>query len=217
MARVDVGVLGPLTVARDGERAPVPSGLATKLVVILAAGRAHGATDEQLLERLWADPIPFAALASLRNTVSRLRKLLGDDVLARTATGYALGPDVAVDLDRLEEHHARARAAAATGDRAAARRQLDAALGLVRAMKPSPTSLRSRETVLRSEASAAEGIGSAHRRSTSCSSVAPRDRPAARITTSFVASPLGTAIRSPSRTTVSGPRTPTSTRATPRG
>ena len=132
VARVDVGVLGPLTVARDGERAPVPSGLATKLVVILAAGRAHGATDEQLLERLWADPIPFAALASLRNTVSRLRKLVGDDFLARTATGYALGPDVAVDLDRLEEHRARARAAAATGDRAAARRQLDAALGLVR-------------------------------------------------------------------------------------
>ena len=73
-------------------------------MVILAARRACGATDEQLVERCGADPIPSTAQGLLRNTVSRLRKLVGDGFIVRTKIGYALGPDVGVDLDRLEDY-----------------------------------------------------------------------------------------------------------------
>lgn len=127
-------VLGPLR-AWSGEtlQSPGPPRQCALLAALLLRdGRT--ATASELIDAVWGEDPPKAALASLRAYASRLRKALGPDVarsLLSGSGGYALRvAEGALDLDVAEEYAARAGKAESDGDPGTARDLLEAALAL---------------------------------------------------------------------------------------
>jgi len=96
-------ILGPLEVS--DETGPIALGgqrqRALLVLLLLEAGR--GVPTERLVDRLWTEEAPKTATASLQNTIARLRKVLGPDVLETQSPGYALriSPDQ-IDAHQLE-------------------------------------------------------------------------------------------------------------------
>lgn len=147
-------VLGPM-LGRDGDTA-LPLGSrqqqATLAVLLLRAGRTVTAAD--LVDALWGEAPPRAAVATIRTYVSRLRKVLHRDpaesVLDSLGDGYRLRlPDDAVDAARAEALVARAGRAKAGGRPEEARELLAGALVLWRgeplAGLPGPFAERQRQ------------------------------------------------------------------------
>ncbi|GAA3648991.1 hypothetical protein GCM10022267_39310 [Lentzea roselyniae] len=102
---VELRVLGPVELRVDGR--PVEIGHARQrcvlAVLLMEANRV--VTMEQLLDRVWADRLPYKARQVASNYVSRLRQVLpGDVAIARHGGGYVLQVDPeAVDVHRF--HH----------------------------------------------------------------------------------------------------------------
>ncbi len=70
-------------------------------LLLLHANEVVG--TDQLIDELWGERAPKNAAASLHNHVSRLRKVLGPDLLATRAWGYVLRCDPErIDLHRFE-------------------------------------------------------------------------------------------------------------------
>ena len=124
------GVLGPLDVRIDG-RTVVLRGHKQRLLLALLLLRAGEVmSTDRLLVDIWGEQPPKAALSSLQNRVSQLRKALGPDVVRTVATGYSIHVESeSFDLHRFEELVAGARAAGSAEHRSA---QLQAALDLWR-------------------------------------------------------------------------------------
>ena len=101
-------ILGPLTVRRGGRSLSLgPPRQRLVLAVLLLSG-GHSASTERLIEAVWGTEPPRTARASLRNSVSGLRAVLGDTVVFGVDGGYGL--DVAeFDLDTVTDLVARAR------------------------------------------------------------------------------------------------------------
>jgi predicted ATPase/DNA-binding SARP family transcriptional activator len=113
VSRVEVNVLGPLEVRRNGSPVSI-NGLKRRqlLAVLIAAGGVEVSAD-RLGEALWEEEPPETARATLQSHVSRLRRALAPDPLVRgSGNGYAVDLDL-VDLDaaRFEDL-----ARSATGD-----------------------------------------------------------------------------------------------------
>ncbi|KOG39017.1 AfsR/SARP family transcriptional regulator [Streptomyces decoyicus] len=132
--RLRFSVLGPVRAWR-GETplaAGSPQQRALLAALLLRGGRT--ATAPELVDALWGDEPPHAALAALRTYASRLRKALGDDAAALVSEsgGYAIrsvdGRPLDLDHDHAEQYAAEAEKAKAAGDRGRARELLDAAL-----------------------------------------------------------------------------------------
>ena len=93
-------ILGPLEIL-DGERV-VPLGGAKRRAVIasLLLQPNRVVSSEQLVDLVWGDDPPAAALGSLHNHVLRLRRQLGDRLVTRSP-GYLLRVEPGeLDLDR---------------------------------------------------------------------------------------------------------------------
>jgi predicted ATPase/DNA-binding SARP family transcriptional activator len=87
---------------------------------------------QRLIAALWGERLPEDASNALHQAVGRLRRQLGDDVVATGPAGYRLACDpAAVDAERFEADYRAARRLA-TQDPAAAEALLDGALGLWR-------------------------------------------------------------------------------------
>ncbi|MEU9113848.1 BTAD domain-containing putative transcriptional regulator [Streptomyces sp. NPDC048483] len=134
--RLRFTVLGPVR-AWHGETplaAGSPQQRALLAALLLRGGRT--ATAAELVDALWGDEPPHAALAALRTYASRIRKALGADAdaLVSESGGYAIRPTdghpLDLDHDHAEQHAADAEKAKASGDRARARELLDHALAL---------------------------------------------------------------------------------------
>jgi DNA-binding SARP family transcriptional activator len=99
-----VRVLGPLAVAVDGREVP-PHELASRkgrtLLKLLLARRGEVVPADVLTEVLWPRRPPADPDANLATLVSRLRSVLGPDVLAGGRNGwrFVTGPRVEVDLE----------------------------------------------------------------------------------------------------------------------
>jgi DNA-binding SARP family transcriptional activator len=99
-----VRVLGPLAVAVDGREVP-PHELASRkgrtLLKLLLARRGEIVPADVLAEVLWPGRPPADPDANLATLVSRLRSVLGPDVLAGGRQGwrFVTGPRVEVDLE----------------------------------------------------------------------------------------------------------------------
>jgi DNA-binding SARP family transcriptional activator len=122
-------ILGPLEVL--GERGPVVLGGARQrallTVLLLEAGRVV-ATD-RLVDLLWGEAAPRTATTSLQNSISKLRRELGSEILETRAPGYVLRVDPGqVDANRFEQLLRDARGAEPEARRAI----LERALGLWR-------------------------------------------------------------------------------------
>jgi DNA-binding SARP family transcriptional activator len=100
---VEVGVLGPLRVAAGEREIPLQRQKHRALLAFLALHAREVVSIDRLLDELWGERPPATARNSLQNSVSQLRKLLGEDVLRTRAPGYVLElPDEAVDARRFE-------------------------------------------------------------------------------------------------------------------
>jgi DNA-binding SARP family transcriptional activator len=100
----DFRILGPLEV--EGDRGPLALGgqqqRAVLAVLLLEAGRVV-ATD-RLVDLLWGEDPPRTATTSLQNTISRLRRELGPDLLETRAPGYVLRVSPSqIDAKRFEQ------------------------------------------------------------------------------------------------------------------
>jgi hypothetical protein len=116
-----IGLLGPLSVRRDGAEVQVPAARQRTLLAVLAARAGQVMSFDDLAELIWDGSPPPGARATIRGYVKRVRQLLGPGLSGRLVTsepGYRL--DVTADeldlliFDRLcGEGSAAARAGAA--------------------------------------------------------------------------------------------------------
>src|SRR5690348_623166 len=129
-----VGVLGPVTVWRDGGE--VAAGQPRQLAVLgVLASRANRVVSRgELVDAVWGENTPASAEGGVYTYVAGLRRVLEPDraprarsrVLVSSAGGYALriGPG-SLDASEFEEHLNRARGLRTAGDAAAAACALD--------------------------------------------------------------------------------------------
>jgi predicted ATPase/DNA-binding SARP family transcriptional activator len=99
-----VGVLGPLEVATDGRVVEIGGARLRALLARLALDAGRVVTVDSLASALWADDGPSDPTNALQSQVARLRRLLPQKAVVRSASGgYALDlPPEAVDAVRFE-------------------------------------------------------------------------------------------------------------------
>jgi DNA-binding SARP family transcriptional activator len=103
MTPVEIRLLGPLEVDVSGRRLELRRQKQRALLALLALRAGEVVSTDRLVEDLWGETPPKAAVGSLQNLVSELRKALGPDVLVTRAPGYVLEVDrVLVDAHRFE-------------------------------------------------------------------------------------------------------------------
>ncbi|HEU5213991.1 MAG TPA: BTAD domain-containing putative transcriptional regulator [Gaiellaceae bacterium] len=100
---MDFRILGPLEVW-DGERQLELGGPKRRAVLALLLLHANEVVGvDRLVDQLWGEKAPRNATAALHTHVSRLRKELGPEIVARRAWGYVLRTEPgALDLERFE-------------------------------------------------------------------------------------------------------------------
>jgi len=131
-----IGLLGPLSVRRDGAEVQVPAARQRALLAVLAARAGQVVSFDDLAELIWDGSPPPGARATIRGYVKRVRQLLGPGLSGRLVTrepGYRL--DVTTDeLDLLifDRLCAEGSAAARAGAWPPAARLLGEALALWR-------------------------------------------------------------------------------------
>ncbi|TQJ04141.1 BTAD domain-containing putative transcriptional regulator [Amycolatopsis cihanbeyliensis] len=127
-------ILGPLEVHRaDGSPVSVggPRVRTLLTLLLLEPGRIVG--TDRLVDGLWGAQPPVGAGNALQSQVSRLRQVLGTELVEHHPTGYRLAVDPEdVDTHRFERLAAAGRETLAAGDPATAARSLREALGLWR-------------------------------------------------------------------------------------
>ncbi len=107
-----VSILGPLAVARDGERSMPPAGHPSTVLAYVAL---HTTVHiEQLVDVLWPDATVEQGRRRLRNVLARLRAVVGD-VVVRRDQQLLLAGGVEVDAHRFEDLARRALGATGPG------------------------------------------------------------------------------------------------------
>lgn len=98
-------VLGPVEVRRDGRRVAFSGAKLHTVLAALLVAREEVISDERLCRLLWGWAPPATVSAQLYTYVSRLRKILGDDVLIdRRPPGYAMSiGNATLDLTEFEK------------------------------------------------------------------------------------------------------------------
>jgi DNA-binding SARP family transcriptional activator len=97
---MDIRILGPLEVARDGQALGLGGSKERMLLAALLLHANEVVSTDSLVEQLWGGDPPPSAAKALQVYVSRLRKTLGADVIATRAPGYV----VRVEPDELDLH-----------------------------------------------------------------------------------------------------------------
>ena len=103
MQQIEFRVLGPLEVWAEGRALQLrrPKQRALLAVLLLHAGEV--VSTDRLIEELWAGKPPRAAVGSIQNLISDLRKALGRDLVRTRQPGYVLDIEPEqVDLHRFE-------------------------------------------------------------------------------------------------------------------
>ena len=130
---VQFGILGPLEL-RDGDVAVALGGVRERsLLALLLLNANELVSTDRIVDELWGDRPPKAAVKTIQVYISRLRKVLGADAIVTRPPGYLLHvDDEQFDLRRFERLAAKGRQALSSGDLATARRLLREALALWR-------------------------------------------------------------------------------------
>ncbi len=102
--RVELRLAGPFGVVCDGAELAehqVGSRKSRVLLKLLAASRPALLSPDQIAEVLWDGPPPAGADRNIASLISRLRAVLGAEIIEGGRAGYRLGdePAVSVDLD----------------------------------------------------------------------------------------------------------------------
>ena len=113
---LQVGVLGPLLVERDGANVVPSSPKPRALLIDLLLHCGESIARDRIIDDLWGEQPPTTAAGVVQNYVSQLRRYLGADVVATTGQGYALvAALVTTDVSEFEAHLDRARRARDAG------------------------------------------------------------------------------------------------------
>lgn len=105
---LEIRLSGAVEVLRDGVALRVPGRRTRALLVLLALAAERPVTTEALAKGIWAEDLPERVRGSLQTYVGRLRRVLGDSVIATVPNGYQLQvPRSAVDLLRFADRAAR--------------------------------------------------------------------------------------------------------------
>ncbi|RZT12011.1 putative ATPase [Kribbella sp. VKM Ac-2569] len=103
MGHLDIRLLGPFEIRRDGRVVRVPGRKVRALLAMLALNCGRTVSFDGLGRALWADDPPQRLRGSLQTYVGRLRRVLGDDAVTTEPAGYRL--DVPVEsVDVLRFH-----------------------------------------------------------------------------------------------------------------
>ncbi|WP_411084005.1 BTAD domain-containing putative transcriptional regulator [Streptomyces sp. cmx-18-6] len=110
---MDFRVLGPVEARKDGTRVALSGSKIHTVLAALLLARGRVVSDSRLNTLLWGWEPPATSGAQIYTYMSRLRKLLGDDVtIERRQPGYLLrAPHSSVDLLEFERLDAMGRAA----------------------------------------------------------------------------------------------------------
>ncbi|MBV9413498.1 MAG: AfsR/SARP family transcriptional regulator, partial [Solirubrobacterales bacterium] len=132
-AGVQFRVLGPFEVLRDDAPVALGGAQARALLAVLLLHRGEVVSADRLIDALWPERPPATAAKTVQVYVSRLRRVLGDGLLATRGSGYALTVEPeAVDADRFRSLASEARGELEAGDARRAATLLAEALGLWR-------------------------------------------------------------------------------------
>ena len=134
--RMRYALLGDVTLEQEGTAQRVPGALPRTVLAMLLLNANRPVGVSAIADVLWGDQLPASAMASLYNSVLRLRRLLGPEGATRlrsVSAGYLLEVgDGELDLQVFKDLCGRGREAQAAGQWAAARERLAAALELWR-------------------------------------------------------------------------------------
>jgi DNA-binding SARP family transcriptional activator len=111
--RVEVGLLGPVTVQVDGQVVPVGSGPQRALLARMVLSPGCVASVHSLVDTVWGEDPPTDPVARLQVYVSRLRRAVGRERIRLEPGGYRIAVD-RVDIGLAERLVAQARDAAPT-------------------------------------------------------------------------------------------------------
>ncbi|MGO8961029.1 MAG: AfsR/SARP family transcriptional regulator [Streptosporangiaceae bacterium] len=117
-AATRVQLCGPTVIERHGERidSRLPGRQARLLFAYLVLNRNRLVGRDELAEAIWPRQAPAAAETGLNALISKLRKILGPEIIdGRTALHLQLGPDARVDLEAATEAAHRAESQVALG------------------------------------------------------------------------------------------------------
>ena len=130
----EFGVLGPLTVMRDGVPANPGPGQRRAVLAALLCHVNQSVRTERLVAAVWGDAPPRTAAKNLQAHVYHLRRLFADpERIAYNFTGYTLRADTGeIDAARFERLMASGEDALARGDLVRAEERVDDALALWR-------------------------------------------------------------------------------------
>lgn len=135
MRVVEFGILGSISVRVDGRELPLGGPKQRGLLAILLLAANARVSRDRLIEGLWGERAPPSAEHTLDGYVSRLRKTLGGDRIARSSGGYVLRVEACeLDLDRFERLVLEGNEQLTAGDAAAGGSSLAAALALWRGL-----------------------------------------------------------------------------------
>ena len=110
-------ILGSLRVGVDADPKPVSLGAReTAVVALLALNRGRPVTLSRLIDELWPDEPPNGAANTVQVYMSRIRRAVGADHIAKSSAGYALVvADTDLDVTTFEQLSVRAERAAHAG------------------------------------------------------------------------------------------------------
>jgi DNA-binding SARP family transcriptional activator len=138
---VELGVLGPLQVRRDGAPVMIPGAKPRAILTMLGLHGGSIVSAETLVELLWGDEPPRTAVKALQTHISLLRRTLGDGFVLTAGTGWTLA-ESGVDVSRYTSTARLGRDAAAAGDTSQAVSRFEEALALWRGIPELPDSRR---------------------------------------------------------------------------
>ena len=138
---VELGVLGPLQVRRDGAPVMIPGAKPRAILTMLGLHGGSVVSAETLIELLWGDDPPRTAAKALQTHISSLRRTLGDGFVLTAGTGWTLA-ESGVDASRYKSAARLGRDAAAAGDTSQAVSRFEEALALWRGIPELPDGRR---------------------------------------------------------------------------
>jgi DNA-binding SARP family transcriptional activator len=138
---VELGVLGPLQVRRDGAPVMIPGAKPRAILTMLGLHGGSVVSAETLIELLWGDDPPRTAAKALQTHISSLRRTLGDGFVLTAGTGWTLA-ESGVDASRYKSAARLGRDAAAAGDTSQAVSRFEEALTLWRGIPELPDGRR---------------------------------------------------------------------------
>ena len=126
-------ILGPLEVVEHGHNLPLGGVRQRALLAVLLLHRREVVSVDHLIEALWGDNPPLTAAKTIQVYVSRLRKVLGAEILETSGRGYRLVVDSgSCDVDQFDALLAEGRDALESENPARALEALRDALALWR-------------------------------------------------------------------------------------